>query len=225
MILLRSHKHKHESGGMHMVQDVDIPRRSLKERQRQEREELILQASEEVLLEKGYQDASMDEIAARVGIAKGTLYLHFTGKEDLVIALVEREMQAFLKVIEDAIASHTTTRTTLEAILRAMYTGLLGKRFQLLSSLVESADTRTQFMEKREKLRNSKERVTHAITQLLEQGKATGEFDRTIPTSVMLSTFFTLLPRRGSELYTGPIASDELITHLIHFYFKGIAAL
>ena len=208
-----------------MVQDVDIPRRSLKERQRQEREELILQASEEVLLQKGYQDASMDEIAARVGIAKGTLYLHFAGKEDLVIALVEREMQTFLKVIEDAIATHNTTRATLAAILRAMYTGLLGKRFQLLSSLVESVDTRTQLMEKREKLRHTKERVTDAITQLLEQGKATGEFDRTIPTSVMLSTFFTLLPRRGSELYTGDIASDELITHLIHFYFKGINAL
>ncbi len=208
-----------------MVQDVDTPRRSLKERQRQEREELILQASEEVLLEKGYQDASMDEIAARVGIAKGTLYLHFAGKEDLVIALLEREMQAFLKVIEDAVASHTTTRVTLETILRAMYKGLQGKRFQLLSSLIESTDTRVQLLEKREKLRGSKERVMHAITQLLEQGKVTGEFDRTLPTSVMLNTFFTLLPRRGSELYNEYIASDELVTHLLHFYFKGIAAV
>ena len=208
-----------------MVQDVDTPRRSLKERQRQEREELILQASEEILLEKGYQDASMDEIAARVGIAKGTLYLHFASKEDLVIALLEREMQTFLKVIEDAIASKATPRVTLEAILRAMYTGLLGKRFQLLASLVESMGIRMPLIEKREKLRSSRERVTHAITQLLEQGKATGEFDRTIPTSVMLSTFFTLLPRRGSELYTESIASDDLVTHLIRFYFKGIAAI
>ncbi len=207
-----------------MVQDVDTPRRSLKERQRQEREELILQASEEVLLEKGYQDTSMDEIAARVGIAKGTLYLHFAGKEDLVIALVEREMQAFLKVIEDTIASYTTARATLEAILRVIYTGLLGQRFQLLSSLVENVDTRAQLMEKREKLRSTKERVIQAITHLLEQGKATGEFDRTMPTSVMLGTFFTLLPRRGSELYTEHIASDELIKHLIRFYFKGITA-
>ncbi len=206
-----------------MVQDVDAPRRSLKERQRQEREELILQASEEVLLEKGYQDTSMDEIAARVGIAKGTLYLHFASKEDLVIALVEREMQGFLRVIENTLASHTTARATLEAILRVMYTGLLGKRFQLLSSLVENMDTRKQLLEKREKLRNSKERISHAITHLLEQGKEAGQFDSTLPTAVMLSTFFTLLPRPGSELYTGPIPSDELITHLIHFYFKGIS--
>ncbi len=55
---------------------------SLKERQRREREELILQVAEEVLLEKGYYEASIDEIAARVGIAKGTVYLHFASKED-----------------------------------------------------------------------------------------------------------------------------------------------
>ena len=50
------------------MQPVTAPR-SLKEKQRQEREELILQAAEEVLAEKGYYETSIDEIAARVGIA------------------------------------------------------------------------------------------------------------------------------------------------------------
>ncbi len=199
------------------MQDVHVPHRSLKERQRQEREELILQALEDILLEKEYQDASMDEIAARVGIAKGTLYLHFARKEDLVVALVEREMQRFLGVIEDATASSTTARATLEAILRAMHTGLRGKRFQLLSALVENMDSRKQLLEKKDKLHSSKERISYAITQLLEQGKAVGEFDRAMPTEVMLNTFFALIPRCGSELYTGLITSDELVTHLIHF--------
>ncbi len=68
------------------------PHRSLKERQRQERAALILQAAEEVLAEKGYHETSMDEIAARVGVAKGTVYLHFPSKEDLVFALFEQEL-------------------------------------------------------------------------------------------------------------------------------------
>ena len=51
-----------------MMQPVTAPR-SLKEKQRQEREALILQAAEEVLMEKGYYETSIDEIAARVGIA------------------------------------------------------------------------------------------------------------------------------------------------------------
>src|SRR5256885_7463499 len=71
--------------------------RTLKEKQRQERKALILQAAEEVLMEKGYHETSIDEIAARVGIAKGTVYLHFPSKEDLVIAIFERDMQQLLR--------------------------------------------------------------------------------------------------------------------------------
>jgi len=206
------------------MQGTEAPRRSLKERQRQEREELILQASEEVLLEKGYQDTSMDEIAARVGIAKGTLYLHFSGKEDLVIALFERDLQTFIRVVEQSVASDALVRAKLETILRSMYRGVLGKRMQLLAALAESIDIRKQLMEKKEKLRHRWEHVLTAISVLLEEGKAASEFDSSIPTSVMLSTFFTLLPPKGATFVTEQIPPDELITHLIHFYFKGIAA-
>src|SRR5713226_1799238 len=89
-------------GGLAMEQtDVGTaPRVSLKEKQRQEREALILQVAEEVLLEKGYHEASIDEIASRVGIAKGTVYLHFPSKEDLVVAIFERDMQQLLQYID-----------------------------------------------------------------------------------------------------------------------------
>jgi AcrR family transcriptional regulator len=54
--------------------------RSLKDRQREERERLILEAAEELLAEKGYHEMSIDDIAARVGVSKGTVYLHFPSK-------------------------------------------------------------------------------------------------------------------------------------------------
>ena len=82
-----------------MMQPTTAPR-SLKEKQRQEREALILQAAEEVLMERGYHETSIDEIAARVGIAKGTVYLHFPSKEDLVVAIFERDMQQLLQYID-----------------------------------------------------------------------------------------------------------------------------
>src|SRR5579883_1238210 len=98
--------------------------RPLKERQRQEREALILQVAEEVLLEKGYYETSIDEIAARVGIAKGTVYLHFSSKEDLVIAIFARDMRSFLQNIDEAVETKPTSQAKLEAILHLLYTGL-----------------------------------------------------------------------------------------------------
>src|SRR5579859_2936806 len=86
-----------------MMQPLTAPH-SLKEKQRQEREALILQLAEEVLMEKGYYETSIDEIAARVGIAKGTVYLHFPSKEDLTVAIMIREIKQLIAEIE-AIAS------------------------------------------------------------------------------------------------------------------------
>src|ERR1700686_5469839 len=111
-----------------MMQTRQVVARSLKEKQRQERKRLILKGAEEVLMEKGYYESSMDEIAARVGVAKGTVYLHFPSKEDMVFALFERELETFLLSVIQIAAATSTARTRLQNILQEMYQGLLGKR-------------------------------------------------------------------------------------------------
>src|SRR5262244_2222241 len=87
--------------------------RPLRERQREEREQLILEAAQELLVEKGYHEMSMDEIAARVGIAKGTVYLHFPSKEELMFALITRDMNNFLTTIDQHLAEADTPTTQL----------------------------------------------------------------------------------------------------------------
>ncbi len=206
---------------------AETPHRSLKERQRQERAALILQVAEEVLTEKGYHETSMNEIAARVGIAKGTVYLHFPSKEDLVFALFERELEAFLEVVEQISASPTTARARLENILYRLYQGFLGKRVQLFVSLSTTMDVHKGLLIKKERLHDRLERLAAYITALLEEGKAVGEFDTSIPTAVMLSTFLSLLsPQAYKRLVVDQqMLSEELVTHLGRIYFKGIAAL
>lgn len=206
---------------------AETPHRSLKERQRQERAALILQVAEEVLTEKGYHETSMDEIAARVGVAKGTVYLHFPSKEDLVFALFERELEAFLEVVEQISALPTTARARLESILYRLYQGFLGKRVQLLVSLSTSMDVHKGLLAKKERLHDHLERLAAYITALLDEGKTVGEFDTSIPTAVMLSTFLSLLsPQAYKRLVVEQqMSPEELVTHLGRIYFKGIAAL
>src|SRR6516164_5448989 len=138
--------------GGSMMQPVTATR-SLKEKQRQEREALILQVAEEVLMEKGYYETSIDEIAARVGIAKGTVYLHFPGKEDLVVAIFEREMQQLLQYIDSTMDSSLTAREKMEAIFDLMHGGIISKRMQLLFSVSNSAGLKHLLVEKKGCLR------------------------------------------------------------------------
>lgn len=55
----------------------------------QERRKQILEAAVAVFAERGYQRATVKEIAARAGIAPGTIYLYFRNKRELLLALAE----------------------------------------------------------------------------------------------------------------------------------------
>lgn len=55
-----------------------------------ERRNEILDVAEELFVTKGYDKTSTNDILARVGIARGTLYYHFKSKEDILNAMIER---------------------------------------------------------------------------------------------------------------------------------------
>jgi AcrR family transcriptional regulator len=197
---------------------------SLKEKQRREREALILQAAEEVLLEKGYYETSMDEIATRVGVSKGTIYLHFPGKEELVVAIIQRDMQAFLQGVDSAIASMPTARAKLEALLHYIYSGLFCKHTQLLSSIYNGIDMRRLITEKGGCLRELWESLAVHVSTILEEGKAAGEFDPSITTPVMVRTFFTFFASRSYDplLMGDSLSPEDLTKQMAKIYFDGV---
>ena len=208
-----------------MMQPVIAPR-SLKEKQRGEREALILQVAEEVLMEKGYYETSIDEIAARVGIAKGTVYLHFPSKEDLVIAIFERDMQQLLQYIDAIMSQALISRGKIEAIFDLMHGGIISKRMQLLYSISNGAGLRHLLVEKKGCLREIWDQLSARLNSLLEEGKAAGEFDSSLPTMVMLSAFYSLLsPKNYDRLMAeGQMSGEEVAKNLKRIYFKGISA-
>ena len=200
--------------------------RSLKEKQRQERENLILQVAEEVLLEKGYAETSIDEIAARVGIAKGTVYLHFPSKEDLVVTIFARNIQTLLEGMDGIIISQSTYRAKLEALLHFMYTGFFRKRAQLLSSIHTCAELMNFFTAKGSRIRELWHQLAVVVASLLDEGKAAGEFTTTIPTPVLVGSFFSLLsPLHYQRLIEEEhFSSEELVRSVTRIYFGGIMA-
>ncbi|WP_161975870.1 TetR/AcrR family transcriptional regulator [Tengunoibacter tsumagoiensis] len=185
---------------------------------------LILEKAEEVFLEKGYYDTSMEEIAARVGIAKGTIYLHFARKDDLVVAIIQRDLEIFLNTIDAQIALVPTAREKLEVFIRAIYSGLFSKHTYLLSNMYNAIDIKRMIEEKQGCLRGLWEGLSSRVTYLLDEGKEWGEFDKQISTITMLRAFFALFtPRSYIHIYKQE-NPEEIVTSLIHIYFRGIAA-
>lgn len=65
-----------------------------------ERSRQILQAARACFLRKGYFATRMDEIAKQAGLSKGGVYFHFNSKRDIFSALVHKEYEAAIGVVE-----------------------------------------------------------------------------------------------------------------------------
>ncbi|MFC4113092.1 TetR/AcrR family transcriptional regulator [Nonomuraea zeae] len=61
-----------------------------------ERAHRILDAAGELILDRGYDKTSIDDVARRAGVAKGTIYLHWKTRDDLFAALLRRERALML---------------------------------------------------------------------------------------------------------------------------------
>ena len=60
----------------------------------------IFETSMKLFAEKGYDATSIEEITATVGVAKGTLYYHFSSKEEIFNFLVEEGVKLLKNSIE-----------------------------------------------------------------------------------------------------------------------------
>ncbi|KAB3536088.1 TetR/AcrR family transcriptional regulator [Alkaliphilus pronyensis] len=64
----------------------------LRERKKKNTEEKILSAGKEILLSKGYNDATMEEIADKAEIGVGTLYNYFKSKGEIFVKVISKEL-------------------------------------------------------------------------------------------------------------------------------------
>jgi TetR/AcrR family transcriptional regulator len=77
-----------------------------KEREKEHRREEILVAAQAVFFEKGLQNSTMDEIAERAELSKGTLYLYYKSKEDLYLAVMIQGMEVLHAMFEKSVEDH-----------------------------------------------------------------------------------------------------------------------
>jgi AcrR family transcriptional regulator len=78
-------------------------RRMTREQRRVETRERLLAAAREVFASRGYHAASVEHVADRAGFSTGAVYSAFGSKEELFLALLERELRRHTEQIELAI--------------------------------------------------------------------------------------------------------------------------
>lgn len=136
----------------------------------------ILDAAREEFLARGYAAARLDDIAARAGVAKGTLYLYFRGKEDIFQSLVRTTIVPNLAQLEIAAE---TWEGPVGPLLERVATRALGvagnaKLVAIPRLLVAEAKTFPDLAEFY--YREVARRGIGLITKIIAKGVASGEF-------------------------------------------------
>ena len=80
----------------------------------------IREAANRLFLERGVDATSVDAICAAAGVSKGTFYLYFHRKEDLLVEYGLQRLRLWRDMLPDLIASKRTFRENIDAILDAL---------------------------------------------------------------------------------------------------------
>lgn len=79
---------------------MTLKKRAYSDEEKQQREEMIIDAAQQLLMEKSFHSINMSEIARTANLAKGTVYLYFQTKEELFLTLFERQFGQWLEDVE-----------------------------------------------------------------------------------------------------------------------------
>lgn len=85
------------------------------------RKEEIIKVASKLFSAKSFHDVTMDEIADKVGVAKGTLYLYFSSKEKLYLEILEETFDSIESLLEKEVAKTDTAPNKLKKVLKIVF--------------------------------------------------------------------------------------------------------
>ncbi len=152
------------------------------------REDAIIAAVNRLLADKGFDLMTVDEVAADVGIAKASLYKHFSSKEALAAAAMVRLLQRALALIEQQAArTDTTPLQRLQTVTRWLLELQLAGEMPTLPS--QNSSLRAELMANRDYM-DALMLASERLGQWITQAQADGDIEPALPPEVVLYTVF-----------------------------------
>jgi AcrR family transcriptional regulator len=200
---------------------------SLKEQVLRVREEAIISSVNRLLAEKGFDQMTVDEVAADVGIAKASLYRHFSSKEDLAAAAMVRVLDRALSFAKGLQAPHAAApgsplqclkavaRWTMEVQWAGEMPALPAQNSTLRAALVGHAD----YLQKLDE-------VSEILGAWIVEAQASGSLNAALPPELVLYTLFARAcdPVLVLMKSTGQYSAEQVIAMLLTTCFEGLGA-
>jgi TetR/AcrR family fatty acid metabolism transcriptional regulator len=161
-----------------------------------DKRDAILRAAIETFAARGFFNAQVADVARGAGVAAGTVYLYFRGKDDLLISIFERTMKEAIAAGRESVSARTSPLEQLREIA-TLHLERLGRDRDLAVVFQVELRQSTKFMERfsatflREYL--------GIIRDVIAEGQAQGVFRKQINPTLAAKMFFGALDEMATN--------------------------
>jgi AcrR family transcriptional regulator len=155
-------------------------------RRREDTRQKLYEAAVDLIAERGYSATTVDDIAARAGVAKGTVYYNFPSKPALFEELLRYGVGLLTARFREAVAGQPP-REAVGALIRAQLEYI--QRYPAFAQLLVSEMWRTN-REWQQTLRLLREEAVGVIAEVIQAGIDAGEFPADLDVRLASSALF-----------------------------------
>jgi AcrR family transcriptional regulator len=200
-----------------------MTKHSFKERERQRREDDILNIAEQLFLERGFANLNMDDLASVVGISKPTLYQHFKSKDELAVKVLLRRYRAM-----DEFLARPLDGPAIERLI-----GLIRRPLRAPIGIGANVSDNMHLESMRRALHNDPELtegkrcfIQH-LHALVNQAKVEGNIEPSIPTPTVTYALLALNrslsdPTLQAEIGNSSENLERAINSVINVFLHGV---
>lgn len=185
--------------------------------------ESLLEATRSVLSEHGWDGTTMDRVAARAGVAKGTIYNYFRDKTDLMASLRDRLSQPYIDALQRITRGKGTALERLEAFLVLALEDLYQNAKLIRAIIIGHMLDRSFTLEKLTDPNIVPLRIHNMLSDLIDEGVRSGEMDQVDPGAAAAMIQGGIIEAmRQVTLFEIPMDKDKLIGTFRSLVFSGI---
>src|SRR3954462_1207046 len=168
----------------------DRPPMQARDTRQNDKRARILDAAIKVFAGRGFHSATVAEIARAAGVADGTIYLYFKGKDDLLLRLFDEKMTDLLADARTAVAQEATAPAKLRRFIQH-HLSLVERNPDLASVLIVEVRQSAQFLKAAD--RQKLAAYVDLIAEVVRSGQENGELDAEVsPATVKRAVFGAL---------------------------------
>jgi AcrR family transcriptional regulator len=182
-----------------------------------DKKQRIMQAAEQLFRNRRFHEMTLEEIAREAGVGKGTIYLYFSDKEDLIFQAAVAGFDEMCELLRQNVGEGVAFRDGLLNMCETISAFFKKRRplFRIIMSEGERAMESTGAGLRQRWLQRRKTMI-EGVAAVIARGVASGEIRRDIPPEILAEYLLGMLRTRSWELEdrSEPLRSHALMLDL-----------